>query len=271
MNLTIHCLIQTNNSVFALVVDLGHIPSLLVTSKMAEKRVGQARPKTWRLLLKTSAPLSEASKALLPSAPRSPLQLYLSSADNHGTQGWKEMTEEQRQPVVAAFKEAKRVRGQVLAILRKKAALTTYLDQLDTDLAKVIQPGESKQPEAQIKQEKKPKRVRRSAKAPKPSDPAADLQSKPAEIPISAVDSQSQDVVQEKQVAEAPAKVEKEAAGQVTEKRLGWRTLKAMRRYRKTLLEGLSEGSTVTSEEVLKAWKALSYSEKQPFFARKSV
>jgi hypothetical protein len=72
-------------------------------------------------------------------------------------------------------------------------------------------------------------------------------------------------------VAEAPAKEVKEAAGQVTEKRLGWRTLKAMRRYRKTLLEGLSEGSTVTSEEVLKAWKALSYSEKQPFFARKSV
>jgi hypothetical protein len=238
---------------------------------MAEKRVGEARSKTWRLMLKTSEPLSEASKALLPSAPRSPLQLYLSSADNHGTQGWKEMTEEQRQPVVSAFKEAKRVRGQVLAILHKKAALTACLAQLDTDLAKVLQPTDNKQPEAPIKQEKKPKRNRRSAKAPKSSDPAPDLQSKPAEIPVPAADSQSPEVVQDKQVAEAPAKEVKEAAGQVTEKRLGWRTLKAMRRYRKTLLEGLSEGSTVTSEEVLKAWKALSYSEKQPFFARKSV
>jgi len=257
----------------------GPIPPLLVplvTSKMAEKRVAEARPKTWRLVLKTSNPLSETSKALLPSAPRSPLQLYLSLADNSGAQAWKDMTEEQRRPVVAQFKEAKRMRGQVLAMLRKKAALTAYLAQLDTDLASVLT-------STPCKQAKKPRRAR----APKPAQSSSpvekpEVQSK--DVPVQLPGAQSPEVVQAKSeaVEDKPEGVEDKPEAEVaakpvetpvkaTSKRVGWRTLKAMRRYGKTLQEGLPEGSTVTSNEVQAAWKVLSYSEKQPFFARKSV
>lgn len=237
---------------------------------MAEKRVAGARPKTWRIVLKTSEPLSEASKALLPSAPRSPLQLYLSMADNNGAQAWKEMTEEQRRPVVAQFKEAKRVRGQVLAMLRKKAAVTAYLTQLDTDLASVLTSTPRKQLEPQTKPPKKPKRARAPAKPAKSSNPVEKAEVQSQDVSIQLAGAQSPEVMQDKPETEVATKPE-ETPAKTSEKRVGWRTLKAMRRYGKTLQEGLPEGSTVTSEEVQKAWKALSYSEKQPFFARKSV
>lgn len=198
---------------------------------MAEKRVGRGKAKTWRLVLKTSEPLSETWKAVLPAVPRSPMQCYLDSEGNQGLNGWKEMSQTLRQPYIQAFRAAKKRRGQILAILRKKAALTVCLTQLDTDL------------------EKLQKAV--SVSKVQPTDPQDQSEAK------TTVPAESQSAVP--------------APGHSTEKRLGWRTVKAMRRYRKVMLEGLPEGSEVTKEEVLKGWKSLSYSQKQPYFARKGV